>query len=203
MTDVRSLEHPSDFRPQIADLEKGVGQFIGDLLKTTRRETRDTGEALIREQVQELIGDHRQEVARNLRDRRRESILKYVQYLATIYTNDSLCEFHVYAPDLLGREYAEAHHLNVEERVDDVEKVTACFKDAMFLGHPFSSIYEFEDDEDLQGISWDQLWSACDRALELEVRKKEYRGLNIAFSDQARTLGCFVAAVLLASDLNR
>ena len=203
MTDVNSLEHPIDFRLQIAALEKGVGHFIGKLLQTTRRETREPGEALVREQAQELIDDHRIEVARNLKDKRRESIIKYVRYLSTIYTNDSLCEFHMYAPELLGREYAEAHHLNVEERVDDVVKVTACFKDAIFLGYPFSSIYEFEDDEELQGISWDQLWSACDKALEVEVRKKKYLSLNIEFSDQARTLGCFVATALIASDLNR
>jgi hypothetical protein len=202
MTDVDGLERPRDLLLKIAALEQEASRFFGDLLRKTRRDTRDGGEALIKDQVQDLIRDHRLEVARNLKDKRRESILEYVQYLANIYTNDSLREFHVYAPELLGREYAEALNLNAKDRFDEVERVSACFKDAMFLGQPFSPIYEFDDEEDLQRISWDQLWSACGKALEVEIRKNAYRRVNIAFSDEARTLGCFVAAVLIASDLN-
>jgi len=202
MTDVDSLERPRDLLLQIAALEQEAEQFFGDLLRKTKRDTRDGGEALIRDQVQVLIGDHRLEVARNLKDKRRESILEYVQYLANTYTNDSLREFHMYAPELLGREYAEAHNLNAKERFDEVERVSACFKDAMYLGQPFSPIYEFDDEEDLQSVSWDQLWSACGRALEVEIRKEENRHLSIAFSNDAQTLGCFVAAVLVAGDLN-
>jgi len=177
-------------------------RFFGALLRHRKKAGITEGEqSAIRLQAEGLISDHRLEVTRYLKEKRRGSILDFVQYLAGTYTAESLREFQIYAPGLVASAYARAHNLNEIEHSHQMKKISACFKDAVFLDERLADIYEFEDEEDLQNVSWDDLYCACAGALQAEAGKKKYRNLNLTFSDEARTLGCFVAAVLLAGDL--